>query len=119
MDGVRSGDEIDVQSQLVKMISSQFNIRYSSYYPDATSKKIRRHAPSWDGSEWESCQSSKKVRCALQQSDCLVLLAPGRQRRPASRARVPALLGTSKIPDNGGTGVQMPGRIQLSAQYYY
>ena len=112
MDGVRSGDEIDVQSLLVKMISSQFNIRYSSYYPDATSKKIRRHAPSWDGSEWESCQSSKKVRCALQQSDCLVLLAPGRQRRPASRARVP------KIPDTGGTGVQMPGRIQLSAQYY-
>ena len=75
MDGVRSGDEIDGQSQLVKMISSQFNIRYSSYYPDATSKKIRRHAPSWDGSEWESCQSTKKVRCALQQSDCLVLLA--------------------------------------------
>ena len=97
MDKVRSGDEFDGQSQLVKMISSQFNIRYSSYYPDATSKKIRRHAPSWDGSEWESCQSSKKVRCALQQSDCLVLLAPGRQRRPASRARVP------KIPDIGGT----------------
>ena len=99
--------------QLVRTLSSQFNIRYSSYYPDVASKKIRRHAPSWDGSEWESCQSSsKKVRCALQQSVLCRLQQTDRGARlqeELSRADS----HTSKIPDTGVSGVQMPGRITL------